>query len=88
MEGVNEGRVVHYVLKNGEHRPAIVVNAWNPDSPLRKQGIVNMVVFLDGSNDGIEAGRAHLDTALQAWRTSVHYSEDKEPGTWHWPERT
>jgi len=21
------------------------------------------------------------------WRTSVAYSEDKRPGTWHWPER-
>lgn len=34
---------------------------------------VNLKVFTDG----------HADT----WRTSIPYSEAKEPNTWHWPPR-
>ncbi len=66
MDGLTEGRVVHYVLESGR------------------------------SNDGFEV--THLINAggheaiikitqNSIWRTSVHYSEDKEPGTWHWIEK-
>jgi hypothetical protein len=83
MEGLIEGRIVHFVLNNGEHRPAILVKVWES---LRSEGTVNMIVFLDGINEtGIIRG--HLDTTFTAWRTSVHYSEGQEPGTWHWIER-
>lgn len=26
------------------------------------------------------------DASFDTWKTSVMYSEKKEPGTWHWPE--
>jgi hypothetical protein len=85
------GRIVHYVLADddtnrsgapGQHRPAIVVRVWpgeygNNECP---DG-VNLQVFLDGSND-IEPGQPTL------WKTSVEYSDEGKPGTWHWPERT
>lgn len=95
MDGLIEGRVVHYVLESGRskgaHRPAIVVRDWKQENEL-----VQLQVFTDGSNDGFEV--THLINAggheaiikitqNSIWRTSVHYSEDKEPGTWHWIEK-
>ena len=99
MEGLIEGRIVHYVLPNGrskgEHRPAIIVKVWESH---RAQGTVNMQVFTDGENDGLEHHSsvrvpgndepiALRKSANTVWGTSVHYSETKEPGTWHWPEK-
>ncbi len=80
MEGLTEGRIVHWVVPHGpsagQHRPAIVVRVWRRDDggvPL-----VQLQVFTDASNDGFT--NAH-------WATSVHYDEAKGPGTWHWIER-
>jgi hypothetical protein len=42
------GRIVHYVLLNGQHRAATVVNAW-PDSA--QNSLCNLTVHLDGMND-------------------------------------
>lgn len=79
MDGLTEGRIVHYVLPHGpsrgEHRPAIVVKVWSKD-----MGTVNLQVFTDGSNDGENYAAGVL------WQTSIVYSEDKEPDTWHWIE--
>lgn len=82
MEEVTVGRTVHYVLTDGQHRPATVVRTFPGYDG------VNLVVLLDGTNDstvaiahGFQAG------ALTGWATSVKYSEGKEPFTWHWPER-
>jgi hypothetical protein len=93
MDGLTEGRIVHFVLAENEHRPAIVVKVWRnyneagelvpPDN-----GVSNLQVFTDGLND-----RYHSEQLPQgfesgiAWKTSVLYSENKEPGTWHWIEK-
>jgi hypothetical protein len=74
------GRIVHYVLYNGEIRPAIIVRVWGDE-------MVNLRVFFDGSND---AGEESYGTE---WRTSVHYAEpvdgatEFETHTWFWPPR-
>lgn len=50
MDGLTEGRIVHFVMPNGKHRPAIIVEAWrNVHGPPDHR--VNLVVFLDGLND-------------------------------------
>lgn len=81
MEGLTEGRIVHYVLPDGrsagEHRPALVVKVWNQD------GTANLHVFTDFTND-YSAPEGETGTL---WATSVPYSEGKEPRTWHWIER-
>ena len=96
MDGLTEGRIVHYVLESGrnkgEHRPAIVVRDWKQEN-----GLVQLQVFTDGHNDGFENMVAGMQSNGEAvslrwsantlWRTSVHYSEAKEPGTWHWIEK-
>jgi hypothetical protein len=73
------GRIVMYVPE-GSHTPeahnsakvlpAIIVRTWEETSYENDE--VNLKVFTDGPTD--------------TWRTSVPYSETKEPGTWHWPE--
>lgn len=77
MEGLTPGRIVHFVAPNGKHRPAIVVHVWSVDKP----GYVQLQVFTDGSNDG-EWGKPGV-----VWETSVDYSEEPKPRTWHWIER-
>lgn len=97
MEGLVEGRIVHFVLttnldkeKSVVCRPAIIVNAW--DGRL-EDGMVNLQVFLDGRNDEAlfpksqMADFLNIGMPLTVWATSVKYSETKEVGTWHWPER-
>lgn len=91
LQGLSEGRIVHYVLdagrSKGQHRPAIVVRDWKQEN-----GLVQLQVFTDGWNDGFnevhqgEHGIVTLSSNV-IWRTSVHYDENHEPGTWHWPER-
>jgi hypothetical protein len=84
MEGLEIGRIVHYVMKDGQERPLMVVRVW---SPSEIPGYINGVLIFDGSNDsgifpysGYESGRN------TAWITSTHYDAGKKPGTWHWPK--
>lgn len=90
MEGLTEGRIVHFVLPDGphagEHRPAIVVKVWrvnNEDGSQRPpdNGCCNLQVFMDGTNDGA------LPHSFTAWATSVLFSEEPQVRTWHWIEK-
>jgi hypothetical protein len=78
---VKEGDQVMYVLPNGrsagESRPAFVVRAWNGGPG------ANLMVLTDCTNDFLTGPGA---TGL-LWATSVPYSAEKRPGTWHWPEK-
>jgi hypothetical protein len=85
MDGKTEGRIVHFVLAEGQHRAAMIVRSWQGD-------MVNLRVFLDGTNDSrylVENHHAYslMGDAGSLWKTSVHYDEEKKPGTWHWIER-
>lgn len=85
MEGLIEGRIVHYVLESGpnagEHRPAIVVRVW--PNEFGDQPGVNLQVFTDGD------GQPYNNDGMQpvTWKTSIRFSDGKEPGTCHWIER-
>lgn len=87
MDGLTEGRIVHYVLSNGEHRPAIVVKVWGSAAC---DGYINLQVFTDGAND-IDAMLSDADeTNIRSgicWITSVCYDENKANHTWHWIEK-
>ncbi len=81
MDGVTEGRAVHFVTVDGKHRAALIVRNWGtPD------GSVNLQVFYDGSNDDPHALGA-MGEIVNRWETSVHFSEEPTPRTWHWIER-
>lgn len=93
MQGLTNGRIVHYVMQaddyteegcyagsgRAHHRPAIVVENWGNDKGDSNSPAVNLIIFADAPNDGHPSGTF--------CRTSVCYSEGKEPGTWHWPEK-
>lgn len=70
------GRTVHYILSNGEHRPAIVTRVWSPTCG-------QLVVFTDLPNDANDVPGEVVD--LVEYRSSV--VEGTAPHTWHWPER-
>ena len=72
------GRIVHFVLPDGQHRPAIIVRVWD-DIPT-PESLVQLQVFTDGENDGLQNVE---------WRTSVQqHALTPKPGTWHEPERS
>ncbi len=83
------GRTVHFILPNGEHRPAVIVRVWD-QSPTEKSS-VQLQVFVDGSNDANqlhEPERCALPYPSTVWRTSVYQDATaQKPGTFHEPER-
>lgn len=94
VEGVAVGRVVHFVVPDGQgyrvhpgsprpHLAGIITQVWNPDS-----GYVNLTVFPDGTNQ-FDSGGGNIATSLVRWETSVLFdaSADPAPRTWHFPER-
>jgi hypothetical protein len=82
-------RVVHFVLPDGQHRPASVVRVWGqPEAGIQYSGMCNIVVNLDTPNDYGVMGVDPTKEKDTIWRGSVYYSESPQPGTWHWPERT
>lgn len=84
MEGLIEGRIVHYVMPDGQHRPAVVVRVW--DSP-GYPGLSNLQVITDGPNDVVAGAPADAAKGIM-WATSIVNDEAaKAPGTWHWIER-
>jgi hypothetical protein len=83
---VTIGRLVNYVLQDGQIRPLLVVRVWG-DVPIN--GYVNGILYFDGSNDARVLPHEHPNPAgmPMQWVTSIHYDAEKKPGTWHWPER-
>jgi hypothetical protein len=85
------GQIVHFVMPNGDHRPAIIMQIWGP-------ACVNLQVITDGPNDA-----GYKETEKEAlrnfslnpddvkhghvWATSEMFSADPKPGTWHWIEK-
>lgn len=91
--GLTIGRLVHYVLPDGrsegQERPALIVRVWrardektgkllDPTPPFP----IQLQVFFDGENDYNTSIAA---TIGMLWKSSVPYSEEMKPGTWHWP---
>ena len=92
MDGLTEGRIVHYVMPLGEHRPAIITKVWN------ENGLSNLSVFTDYSNDlpyTSDGEQKFHDYVIRledvrhghVWKTSISFAEDKTPNTWHWIEK-
>lgn len=54
------GRIVHFVLANGQHRAATVVNCW-PSADPTQASTANLTVHLDGCND-LQTARSNGDS--------------------------
>lgn len=73
--GLTEGRIAHYVAYNERHLAAIVTGAGDVPASADLVVFTNMKNVAGHKNGGVQF---HFD---------VSYSEGKEPGTWHYPER-
>lgn len=73
MEGLSNGRIVHYNHGFRQCRAAIVTQVWTDD------GMVNLWVF----DDGQQAGPSHYGVV-----TSVSHVDGTTLNnpSWHWPE--
>ncbi len=76
------GRIVHFVLaegeRRGEHRAAIITSVWSLSA-------INLQVFRDQADD--TPGYASVEAMPTLRCLLVRHDENKAPGTWHWPER-
>lgn len=64
------GRIVHFVMPDGQDRPALIVRTWPAaagDTPL-----IQLQVFVDGRNDE-DLVREDEHGASTVWRTSVEF---------------
>ena len=74
MDGLTEGRMVHYVTAD-MHRAAVITKVWgNPK--VDGTSTVNLFVFPDGSYP-----------LSNNTPTSVMFNADGAPNTWHWIEK-
>lgn len=74
------GSIVHVVMSDGQHRPAICVRIWSNEGG-------NFQAFLDGMNDRQEGIGVQEQQKGMLWMTSVCYNPDaNSTRTWHWPE--
>jgi hypothetical protein len=97
MDPITAGRIIHYVLANGEHRPAIAV----APSQFTGNESPSLVVFLNGPQDAglypvysygsvgaVLSGVLPGDVPACVWIPSAPHDEDnKWAYSWHWPER-
>jgi hypothetical protein len=72
MEGLTEGRIVHFVVSPEQHRAAIVVNIRD-----RQSGTCDLFVF---SMPQDERGGFFM-------YTEAKYDDSKAEDTWHWIEK-
>jgi hypothetical protein len=89
-ENLKPGRIVHYVLKNGDVRPFTITRVSSGTKN------INGVLAFDGPNDknqlpeDLEISSTAELRAGTRWLEDVPYDEMKTgknptPGTWHWP---
>ena len=69
------GRIVRYVPEAGSFE----ANNHVKDVP------AIVVNDFGGSTDNLINLKVFTDGPVDTWVPSVHYSETKEPRTWHWP---
>ena len=80
-----EGAIVLYVLNEGpaagEIRPAIIVRCFRDEN-----GVPVSTVQLQVFTDTDPTGQFNDQLPQVMWKASVNYSEEKNRGTWHFPE--
>lgn len=74
MEGLTEGRMVHYVTSDERHLPAVVVYVDRRSAEYEQGGVVNLQVFENDAN-GL------------SFHVAVVYAHSGMRGTWHWIEK-
>jgi len=102
MNGIVEGRIVHYVLNELDTERIIeqrerqtgasgVVSIAAGNLPKAGEHVAMMIVrvfpHVIGNDDSGINGQCLLDGNDSLWVTSRKFDEGKSPGTWHWIEK-
>lgn len=86
MEGLIEGRIVHYVLEEfnrGTHRPAIITRVHGQTDDHQ----CNLQVFLDAATDYPEIQVVSFLNCGMLFVPCAPFDDiGQKPGTWHWIE--
>ena len=77
LPGLVEGRIIHYVAYNQRHLAGMVIG----HDASQGYSQADLVIFTNVSN---VKGVKNFGVQFQE---DVEYSDSKEPGTWHWPEK-
>lgn len=77
MQGLIEGRVVHYVMSDDIHSAAVVVQVKN-----QVKGVCDLVVFLSAK----ESEGHGITPGVPVYAHNVPYNPDGTETTWHWIE--
>lgn len=72
-KGITEGRIAHYVAFNHRHLASIIIGH-------EGGGKVDLAVFTNMPNAN---GVKNFGTQFHQ---DIEYSDEKKPGTWHFPE--
>ncbi|MCK9521036.1 MAG: hypothetical protein M0R74_18730 [Dehalococcoidia bacterium] len=77
MDGLIEGRIIHYVAYNNRHLAGIVIGC------VPEKRTADLALFTNMANvNGVK------NFGLQFHQDVAYDGLDKKPGTWHWIERT
>jgi hypothetical protein len=82
MDRPTIGRIIRYVLINGEIRPGIITRVIDME-----RGTIGMHLFLDPSDPDVQVIDEQTGEAGVV-RYAEGGLEDYPRGTWHWPPRT
>jgi hypothetical protein len=75
------GETAHYVLANGDHRPAVIVGVEGNEA-------CTLSIVLDPTDQDTDLpAMCRRDGDGKARARLVPYDQDAHPGTWHHPER-
>ena len=96
LHGLSQGRIVQYVLAPEDVDAVYVAKNPLPEGRAvcamivkvvdEETGLVNLTLFPDWSNDGfLSRGSAVPQPVGIAWKQGVSHSDEKTPGTWHFP---
>jgi hypothetical protein len=82
LAGLQSGRIVHYVMKDGSHRPLLVIANFD-------NSVCGFLFLKSGDHDNLPAEAAAFFQPGQfaGQITSVSYDDALGVGTWHWPPR-
>lgn len=93
MEGLTEGRIVHYVLSELDvekvYKRRTETEVFEGNSARAGDKLPMMIVRIWDHTSGMVNGKVFLDGNDELWVTSVPFAQVKEheaatPRTWHW----
>jgi hypothetical protein len=83
LAGLQSGRIVHYVMKDGSHRPLLVIANFD-------NSVCGFLFLKSGDHDNLPAEARRILPARPVRRRrspASRFDDALGVGTWHWPPR-